>query len=361
MAAAWGKLCPMLATFRSVSGRVSHRFVLCCSLTLSLLLGGTPPAFPQQKLETPEDTNARIRQLSAAAQVKQGDYVIGSGDMVRIDVFDVPELSREVRVGESGYISLPLIPVKVRAAGLTAFQLEEKLVELLQTNGLVSHPQVSVSLKEQHSQPITVIGAVSRPLVYQAVRQTTLLEVLSQAGGIASDAGSMVIVTRAGREGGANASESAAAAPQAIVINLNDLLDSGDAKFNIPLVGGDVVSVPRGGVVYVVGAVDRPGGFVLQSDRDQMTALKVLALAGGFKGTAKPHQAVILRRNPQTGQRQELGVDLSKVLARKSEDVRLFPSDILFVPDSSGRKALRRVGEAAVGLASGVALFRLGR
>jgi len=329
---------------------------------------GPLAAFSQQKLETPQDTNDRIRQLASALRVKQGDYLIGGGDLVRIDVFDVPELSREVRVGSSGYISLPLLPVRVRAAGLTAFQLEEKLAELLQANGLVSHPQVTVFLREQRSQPITVIGAVNRPMVYQAIRATSLLEVLTEAGGVANDAGSTVIVTRAGNPAAAEPADAAGnngdpadVAPLVMTINLSDLLDSGDSKYNIPLLGGDFVSVPRAGIVYVVGAVDKPGGFVLANDREQMTTLKILALAGGLKGTARPHQAVILRKNGDNGQRQELSVDLAKILERKTEDVRLLPSDILFVPDSSGKKALRKTGEIAIALASGVALIRLGR
>jgi polysaccharide export outer membrane protein len=328
----------------------------------------TSAAFSQQKFEIPQETNDRIRQLSSAMHAKQGDYVIGSGDLVHIEVFDVPELSRDVRVGESGYISLPLLPVKLRASGLTAFQLEEKLAELLQSNGLVSHPQVTIFLRERRSQPITVIGAVGHPLVYQAMRQTTLLEVLSEAGGIANDAGNTLIVTRAatepapGKPGSlAGDPEGTAPPPMTFTISLSDLLDSGDSKFNIPLLSGDVVSVPRAGVVYVVGAVEKPGGIVLGSDREQMTTLKILALAGGLKSTARPHQAVIVRRNSDTGQHKELSVDLSKVLERKTEDVRLFPSDILFVPDSSGKKALHRAGDIAIALSSGVALVRLGR
>ncbi len=286
--------------------------------------------------------------------------------MLNIQVFDVPELSREVRVAESGYISLPLIPERVRAGGMTSFQLEQKLAELLQTNGLVAHPQVSVFVREARSQPITVIGAVKNPMVYQAVRQTTLLEVLSQAGGITDDAGSTVIITRGGQAkpspgGSGEDGSDAGARPMTITINLNDLLESGDPKYNILLTGGDVVSVPRAGVVYVLGAVERPGGFVLQSDREQMSTLKVLALAGGLRPTAKPRQAVILRRDPNATQKQELAVDLNKIMARKSEDIQLLPNDILYVPDSAGKRALRRAGEAAISISSGVALFRLGR
>jgi len=343
---------------------VSNQVVRISAWLTTLLLLGSAPAFPQQRLETPQETNERIRQLASVMQVKQGDYVIGSGDLVRIDVFDVPELSREARVSRSGHISLPLIPTKIRAQGLTAFQLEEKLAELLQVNGLVSHPQVSVGVREQRSQPITVVGAVRKPVVYQALRQTTLLEVLSEAGGVADDAGSTVIVTRAVHEPSSNEQDGngetgeSAATLKTIPIKLNDLLVAGNTNFNIPLLPGDVVTVPRAGIVYVLGAVQRSGGFVLQNFQEDMTALRILALAGGFKGTAKPRQSVILRKELDTGKREEVRVDLKKVMERKTEDVRLYPDDILFIPDSTGLKALRRTGEIALGVGTGAAIYR---
>ncbi len=363
MAAAWGMMYPKLFDRFGVLRRQAGRSVCLASL----LFLGSSLAFAQQRIETPQETNDRLRQLAAAMQVKQGEYLIGTGDLLRIEVFDVPELSREVRVGSSGYVSMPLLPTRVRAGGLTTFQLEEKLVELLQANGLVSHPQVTVSVKEQRSQPITITGAVNHPFVYQAIRPVTLLEVLTEAGGIANDAGSIVIVTRRSHPaatGEADGSSQVAADPapaQIITVDLNDLLETGDMRFNIPLIGGDVVSVPRAGVVYAVGALERPGGFVLTNEREHLTALKLIALAGGLKSTAKRRQTVILRKDPGTGQRQEVAVDVTKILERKAEDVRLQANDIFFVPDSSGKKALRRTGEIAIGLASGVALFRLGR
>src|ERR1039458_3889782 len=146
------------------------------SRVLMLVLLAAPAAFSQQR-KAPQpppqnlqsavvtETNERIAELAIASSAKKGDYVIGSGDLLGIEVFDVPELSREVRVNETGFISLPLIPVRVSVTGLTTFQLQDKLAELLQTNGLVSTPQVTVSLKEQRSQPITVIGAGKTAMV----------------------------------------------------------------------------------------------------------------------------------------------------------------------------------------------------
>ncbi len=346
------------------------------SRTALFLLLAVPSVFSQQQKSPPaseslskpisvvaSETNDRIAQLALASDVKGGDYVIGSGDLLGIEVFDVPELSRDVRVNETGYISLPLMPSKVRAGGLTPFQLQDKLAELLQTNGLVSTPQVSVSVKEQHSQPITVIGAVRNPMVIQALRKITLLQALSQAGGIAEDAGSSVIVTRPVPDVSNSADPgdaSAPSTPQIFTINMSDVLESGDARFNIPIIGGDVVSVPRAGIIYVVGAVSRPGGFLLQNDLDHMTMLKMLSLAGGTTNTAKMRNAVILRKNLDTGKRDQVPVDLKKVMSLKTQDVQMQANDILFVPDSNGLRALHRAGDVAVGLTSGVALIAAG-
>jgi polysaccharide export outer membrane protein len=347
------------------------------SRTALFLLLAVPSVYSQQQKPTsaeqpaskPKNVNAaeandRIAQLALASEVKQGDYVIGSGDLITIEVFDVPELSRDVRVNETGYISLPLMPSKVRAGGLTPFQLQDKLAELLQTNGLVSTPQVSVSVKEQHSQPITVIGAVKSPMVIQALRKTTLLQALSQAGGVGDDAGSTVIVTRPGSDGSDPADPAYTSAPtasQTFTINLADVLESADSRFNIPLVGGDVVSVPRAGIIYVVGAVQRPGGFLLQNDYDRMTMLKMLSLAGGTTNTAKTKNAVILRKNPDTGKRDQVPVDLSKVMHLKTQDVQMQANDILFVPDSNGLRALHRAGDVGVALTEGIGIVAAGR
>ncbi len=361
---------------RKSQGELRPALYLSTRIALLLLLS-VPSTFSQQQ-KTPQapestpkpmsivtsETNDRIAQLALASDVRQGDYLIGAGDLLGIDVFDVPELSRDVRVNETGYISLPLMPSKVRATGLTPFQLQDKLAELLQTNGLVSTPQVTVSLKEQHSQPITVIGAVKNPMVIQALRKTTLLQALSEAGGISPEAGSTVIVTRDARDvsdSSDSADASAASGPQTFTINLSDILESGDSHFNIPLVGGDVVSVPRAGIIYVVGAVNKPGGFLLENDLDRMTMLKMLSLAGGTTSTAKMKKAVILRKNPDTGQRDQVPVDLNKIMHMKEQDVQLQANDILFVPDSAGLKALHRAGDVGLAVTTGVGIVAAGR
>jgi len=230
-------------SYKKLQGALRLHLYLSSQMAFLLLLA-TPSAFSQQPATTAPsaaattnkpisvvaaETNERIAQLAQASNLKQGEYTIGSGDLLGIEVFDVPELSREVRVNETGYISLPLMPSKVRAIGLTPYQLQDKLAELLQTNGLVSTPEVTVSVKEQHSQPITVIGAVKNPLVIQAQHKTTLLQALSQAGGISEEAGNTVIVTRSVPDAADSADPDVpppAGAPQTYTINLADILDS---------------------------------------------------------------------------------------------------------------------------------------
>jgi len=394
---------------------------------LGLMVAGTCTC-AQTVLGTPQETNDRIRALSATARYIPHDYIIGSGDTISIDVYDVKELSRDVLVSQTGTIALPLVPVRLQVKGLTEAQAERKITEVLQANGLVSHPEVSVSVKTRKSKPITVVGAVPHPMVYQAERPVTLLEVLAEAGGVSNDAGDTAIVTRPTSEpadtsqaeaisnedvippltqdvtpsskapsnnaasSGVSAVDPSQAVPSVapvtpapntnfpsaevaakdapvptmppalsntITVNLNQLMESGDPINNIILQAGDIVTVPHAGIVYVLGAVGRPGGFVLANDRAQMTTLKMLALAGGLNRTAKSDHAVIIRRDRQ-GQQHEQTVDLKKVVLRKAEDVRLEASDILYVPDSNAKKALYRAGEIALGVGTSLALYRLG-
>ncbi|HUI74379.1 MAG TPA: polysaccharide biosynthesis/export family protein [Candidatus Acidoferrum sp.] len=379
-----------------------------CFVSGTLLVGMlvlAPPGRAQTDLQTPQQANERIRALSDTISAPPHDYVIGRGDLLGIEVFDVPELSRDIRVSQTGTIGFPLVPVRLHIAGLTEMQAAQKIAEILEANGLVSHPQVIVTVKEKKSNPITVVGAVAHPMVYESDGSTTLLQVLAQAGGIAPDAGDTVIITRPdissqdspgtppqiGPEdvvplGNTSAnqtplpsprstpaaaaappvgpSESAAAAEppplgNTLTVNLSQLIESGDPTNNILLQGGDIVTVPHAGIVYVLGAVARPGGFVATNDRTQLTTLKVLALAGGLNRTAKKDQAVIIRKD-SLGQQHEVPVDLGKIIDRKEEDVSLLPSDVLYIPNSGAKTALIRAAEIGLAVGTAVAIYRIG-
>jgi len=331
-----------------------------------LVVLGIQPTYGQQaqpKQETSQQVNDKIKELSGFAKVQQKDTPIGSGDLLHIDVFDVPELSRDVRVSDVGDITYPLIPNKIQAAGLTTFQLEDRMAQLLIQNGLVSHPQVSVFIKDQQSQPVSIVGAVQRPMVFQVLRPTTLLEVLTAAGGITDNAGNVVIVTRSTHPANGKASGVPAGAPdpdaQVVTIRLQDLLESGNPTFNIQITGGDVVSVPVGGIVYVVGGgVSQAGGYVLQNHGEQITVLKAVALAHGMSAYAKPDRAVIMRTNPVTGQKDVIPVRIKDIENQKTQDVALNSNDILYIPDSLGLKILAKGAESALQVGSGVAIYR---
>jgi polysaccharide biosynthesis/export protein len=351
----------MLSTVRGVSDWLWAKPFW---LVAVFLLGGWHAAYGQAPDESPQQTNDKIKQLASAASVRPADTAIGSGDLLHIEVFDVPELSRDVRVGDAGDVSYPLVPGKISAAGLTPFELEGKLEQLLIENGLVSHPQVSVFVKEQNSQPVTVVGAVQHTMVFQVIRPTTLLEVLSAAGGITDDAGSVVVITRAPHPGAPktkaiSVTNDADSDQEIITIHLQDLLESGDAAFNVQVYGGDVISVPRGGIVYVLGlGVVQPGGYVLQNRGEQVTVLKAVALAHGLSGFAKADSAVIMRTNPATGNRDQIPVRIGDMQNHKTEDVALKSNDVLYIPDNKGLKVLAKGAEAAVSIGTGVAIYR---
>ena len=353
----------MVSTVRWASGWLVG-FCICMMFAGGLL------AAQSQDESTPQQTNDRIQQLAALARTTNTDPPLGAGDLIHVDVFDVPELSRDARVTDSGVISFPLVPEPIPAAGLTTFQLEQKIEQVLSADGLVSHPQVSVFVKEQASQPVTIVGAVGHPTVMQIVRPTSLLEALASAGGVADDAGSMILITRAVpaeqhvepvSTKTVNTEDPAPdAEAKTIKISMYELLNSGNSDYNIQVRGGDIISVPRAGVVYVLGfGVAQQGEYVLQARGDQITALKAVALAHGLTSFAKADDSVIMRTDPKTGKRVEIHVHLKKIQQHKVDDVPLLSNDILYVPDSKGRKALARGTEAAIGIGTSVAIYHV--
>jgi polysaccharide biosynthesis/export protein len=348
----------------------------------SFLMLHAAPSLRAQSVETSDKANERLRSLAASSNrtPQPSDYVIGAGDLINVQVFDVPEMSRELRVSQTGTIGIPLVPVRLQVAGLNEIQTERKITEVLEAKGLISHPEVSVTVKEKKSRPITIVGAVAHPMVYEADRQVTLIDVLAQAGGITPDAADHVIVTRPERDTtqdasqpdatqettqGTTAAEKSAEPPQipppltnTITVNLSQILEAGDMVNNVVIQPGDVVTVPHAGIVYVLGAVSKPGGYTVTNDRAQLSALKILSLAGGLDRTAKSDHAVIVRKDA-TGQQHEVEVDLKKVMKFEAEDVPLRASDILYVPRSVGKQTAIRAAEIASAVGTAILIYRL--
>jgi polysaccharide biosynthesis/export protein len=293
---------------------------------------------------------------------------IGPDDLLDITVFEAPDLNRTLRVSANGEISFQLLGA-IKAGGLTPRQLELILQESLRRT-YMKDPHVGVFVRELQSHPVSVVGAVKRPGVFQIRGTKTVLELLSMAEGLADDAGDTVVVMRGatGPNGDGQVKEEAGASGSApiptgevpgeiVEINLKSLMDSVDPAFNLPVHPGDIVKVPRAGIVYVVGEVKKPGGFVLRNN-ENITVLQALALAEGLTRTFLKSQARIIRTDQGTDKRIETPIDLGKVLASKSSDILLQPNDILFVPDSSAKSAFYRGAEAVLSTATGVAIYR---
>jgi polysaccharide export outer membrane protein len=345
---------------------------ILCPLFHSPLWSQQAPAVPPVPA-TSDQTNARIEELARTAEHHPIDPTIGAGDLIHVDVFDVPDLSHDVRVNSAGDMTLPLVPGLIHVGGLTPFQAQDEIGKMLAENGIVTHPQVSVIVKEQNSHSISVVGAVQQPGIFQVVRPMTVLEALARAGGLDRDAGSDVLITRHGATdrssppsptpvnptaAGAAGDSSATAPPgQTITVHLQTLLDTGDQTYNIPVYAGDILTVPRAGIVYVAGAVLLAGGYTLPNSQSQMSILKVLALSRGVTGTSKPDQSVIFRKQPD-GSTQQINVHLNKIMERKEPDQPLYANDVLFVPDSAAKRAFYKAGAAALSVTSGVLIYR---
>jgi polysaccharide biosynthesis/export protein len=211
-----------------------------------------------------------------------------------------------------------------------------------------------VTIAEYHSRPINVAGAVRNPVTFQAAGPVTLLDALTRAGGLSPEAGPEILVSRMQK------GEDGQAATLVQRIPVKALIDSADPDMNLKLTGGEEIRVPDVGKIYVVGTVQRPGAFPVQSG-SETTVLQMLALAEGLARFASK-QAYIYRLDSATGTKNEIQVPLDKILGRKAGDVPLQPNDILYVPDNSGRRLTVGVIEKIAGFgattASGVLVYR---
>lgn len=256
---------------------------------------------------------------------------IGKDDLIGITVYDAPELTLTVRVDAAGEIRLPILHQHVKAAGLYPAELEHAIAAALTEDKVLIDPVVTVSVVEYRSRPISVVGAVRNPVTFQATGKVTLLDALSQAGGLTENAGSEVLVSRPQVTAGGESTTLIQRIPA------HALFDAEDSSLNLQLQGGEVIRVPQAGKVYVVGDVKHPGAFFITEGSDS-SVLKALALSEGldrFPG----HVAYIYRTEGANGGKSEIPIELKKIMDRKSPDVALMSNDILYIPEAHGRKA----------------------
>jgi polysaccharide export outer membrane protein len=338
-------------------------------------------------VKTAAEINQQLQQesenLAAATNVFQSsESRIGPDDLLSISVFEAPEMNCTARVSASGEISLLLLGA-VHAAGLTPRELESVLKEKLRRT-YMKDPHVGVFVQELQSHPVSVVGAVKMPGVFQIRGTKTVIEVLSMAQGLADDAGNTVLIMHGAEDAEPSGSSgpdgslpgaASVAAREALPrshastptppeengefeeINLKKLLESADSALNVAVRPGDIVKVPRAGIVYVVGEVQKPGGFVLQNN-EGISVLQALALAQGPTHTSAINRARLIRTDPATGNRTDIPMDLGKILSGKNPDTFLQPKDIVFVPNSAAKTVFYRGSVAALQTAAGAAIYR---
>ena len=281
----------------------------------------SPPAAadkPAEPAPKPQFQTTEFGPDQPAAPAPKVAMRLSTGDLVKVDVYNVPDLSTRTRVGDGGDIYLPLIAY-VHVAGLTPEEAQGIIEKRLSDGGFVKDPHVSLFVDSSTSLGANVLGEVGRPGSYPVIGSQRLIDLISAAGGFAIDAGRTVTVTH----------QSQPDAPITAVLSRNL---AASPEGNIPVFPGDTIFVQKADVIYVVGDVAKPSGIYV--DRENLTVLEALALAGGPTHDAKLNGARIVRKGP-TGT-TETPVELKKILQAKAPDIPLEPNDILFVPTRSG-------------------------
>ncbi|HEV2177443.1 MAG TPA: polysaccharide biosynthesis/export family protein [Terriglobia bacterium] len=287
------------------------------------------------------------------------DYVIGPEDLISVNVFDVPDLSHlKARVAGDGTISLPLIG-RVKAAGLTADELQKELEDKFGESYLQT-PDVSVFVDAFMARGVSILGAVAKPGLYHVTSKRSLLEVLAMAGGLglkgSNAPGRTVFVERRGGfkdislTDGMNLTQD-----DQLAIDLHKLVYNQQTDLNIQIQPTDVVTVSKAGVVYVVGAVSRQGGFVLE-DKDRVTVLEAIAMAGGLGADAAPGKARIIRRS-DSGALNEVPINLGKIMQSRSPDITLAANDMLFIPNNAAKAVGKSGAATALGVLTGLLIY----
>jgi len=256
-------------------------------------------------------------------QENQGrEYRIGAKDLLEISVFGLDEMSQTVRVSEKGKITLPLLG-EIEVEGLTKARLEKKLSQLLEEKYL-QNPQVTVFIKEYQSKRVFMLGAVEKPGPYELLGNQTLLQFISQAGGLTSDVGDEIIIFRQLHDG----------SNKSLRIPIDDLILEGDTSLNIALEPNDIVNIPADKVIfiYVFGQVKKPGVLEVKKSNTP-TLLRAIAQAGGFSDRASK-SGVIINRVGQNGKEIQIKVNVKEIIKGKRKDVQLKKNDIVYVPET---------------------------
>ena len=281
---------------------------------------------------------AKTSKASIAPLQSTSALRIGIGDMLEISVYGVPELTQKARVGSTGDIYLPLVNY-VHVAKLTPDEAQAVIEKKLVDGGFLRNAHVTVMVTEYVSASVTVLGEVMRPGTYPVLGDRNLLDIISAAGGPTEKAGKAVTIVHRDQPEHTEVVDLAKSSAQGGPVN--------------PAVQpGDTIIVSKAGVVYVVGEVAKPSGFLMENG--SLTVLKAIALAGGTTHTAALNNAKIIRKTP--GGMEETPIPLKKILAAKAPDLPMQPEDVLFVPGSASKSAAARGLEAVLQTATALSI-----
>jgi polysaccharide export outer membrane protein len=292
---------------------------------------------------------------AASTQDRQGEkvsYVIGAGDLISVHASNVPELAEKtIRVDMNGAINLP-VAGKLQAAGSTVETLEAAVAARLKV--YLEEPDVTISVTEYQSQPVSVFGEVATPGVHQLQGRKTLVEILAQAGGVRAGAGPTVRITRRleyGRIPLPGATDDPSGKFSIASLELKPLIQAKTPDKDVEIQPYDIISVPKAELIYIAGDVTRSGPLPLE-EKPTMSVMEALSSTGGVTKTADTKKARILRVVPGNAKRDQVPVDIASIMNGKTDDIQLLPGDILVVPTSSSKKATQRAVEAAIQLAT---------
>ena len=271
--------------------------------------------------------NERIAFLGSSSQSGDdiNEYLLGPGDVIEITVFQVDELNTKARVNGNGDIILPLLGM-IKVAEKSVAQVEREIVDALAKDYL-QNPQVGIFIDEYRSQQITVMGAVVEPNVYNVRQSRSIFEMLSMAGGITEKASDKMRV-RLNRK-----DEIGQQKQINLVLSMQELLKGSDQAHMLRLQGGDSILVPEAGVIFVEGAVKKPGSYKMDGD---VNVLKALALAGGIPWEAKNNIQVIREVD---GRPVAVTVDIEAIKDQEEEDIILEDGDVVVVDYNLGKRA----------------------
>lgn len=287
-------------------------------------------------------STAQTEPVAARSVGSPHDLLIGAGDLLEVSLYGMPDFKTDVRVNSGGEISLPMIGT-MPVAGLSVEQAETLIAHKLTEKGLFNDPHVTVFEKEYATQGISVLGEVQKPGIYPLLGSRKLFDAISAAGGTTPKAGRYVLITRR------NDPQRSVRVP--LMTGAPESMEN-----NVTVEPGDTILVSKAGVVYVVGDVHQPGGFVMENGND-ITVLKAIALAQGTNPNAALNGARLIRKTD--GGPQDIPLALKQILAAKAPDPPLQPEDVVFVPASAGKSAAKKGAETILQMATGIAIWRI--